>query len=738
MSTIPRSVASIMAPSQPAPSSSSLSEVSMPSGFGFGSESSSLGRTPSVWTQSSSLSDSTAPSLPPSPPPSEPPSTRSSSTPRPIRPPSSVAASSLKTPEASGSVSVSTPRGDVPSVRSLLDTVPSYRAPSTQGVTLEHLADELRRLADARGEETQDIADNVRALRDELRDLADFLHRPRSRPTSPFHAPSPMPHAPSPMPPAPSPRDHTPSPVAAPEPVIHWLEPPPMNYASSLLSRSSSDASSYLPSHHSDDDLWSPFPDSPYPGEPRVMSDEPEPSSPDYSPSSGYRYSPSTPLQGGSSESIDRPFPSPPPSSSPSSSSTSSTATPRPPTVLGDIGRSTEPPAVPEPAPAPDYAPVLDEIRATVDGLWHGQISTNHSLDWLREHYVPRDTELNDRMARIEDLLQSIINQPQPPVIPQPPIIPPPIETEPSTDSGSEIEWPIFRRSRVEIPDIQGPAPGPAPPGRSFAQQLDDLLRDTGTDVPLEPAERPPPVVPFTYQSLSRGIRPRSGVDITPAPPRSSTVPVTRPDIRRATDRVRAHPLPHQPPIFSEPLGPSEPDTFTSQPFPPRTFPSQGPTEPAPQSPRRRPPAPPVQPVNLTDLHRPPSRPSTAPNRLGGEIDRERVPWYSQARTQQPPSGEFDPGRPQPGGRPSRVDPPGPIHVQLPPVFDSLMDILRENRLAQLATVDQQRELMRYMRGLNEWLERDVHDRQAELRGVVARVDQLSNDIRARCCARTT
>ena len=54
----------------------------------------------------------------------------------------------------------------------------------------------------------------------------------------------------------------------------------------------------------------------------------------------------------------------------------------------------------------------------------------------------------------------------------------------------------------------------------------------------------------------------------------------------------------------------------------------------------------------------------------------------------------------------------------------------QENRLAQLATVDQQRELMRYMRGLNEWLERDVYDRQSELRGVVARVEQLSHDIR--------
>ncbi|KAF7319476.1 PH domain-containing protein [Mycena chlorophos] len=59
------------------------------------------------------------------------------------------------------------------------------------------------------------------------------------------------------------------------------------------------------------------------------------------------------------------------------------------------------------------------------------------------------------------------------------------------------------------------------------------------------------------------------------------------------------------------------------------------------------------------------------------------------------------------------------------------MAILRENRLAQLATVDQQRELMRYMRGLNEWLERDVRDRQQELRGVMARVDQIRAEMRA-------
>jgi hypothetical protein len=54
-----------------------------------------------------------------------------------------------------------------------------------------------------------------------------------------------------------------------------------------------------------------------------------------------------------------------------------------------------------------------------------------------------------------------------------------------------------------------------------------------------------------------------------------------------------------------------------------------------------------------------------------------------------------------------------------------------------LASLEQQRELMRYMNSLNEWLGHDVEDRQAELRGVSARIDQLRDDMsrltRGRC-----
>ena len=46
-----------------------------------------------------------------------------------------------------------------------------------------------------------------------------------------------------------------------------------------------------------------------------------------------------------------------------------------------------------------------------------------------------------------------------------------------------------------------------------------------------------------------------------------------------------------------------------------------------------------------------------------------------------------------------------------------------------LASLEQQRELMRYMNSLNDWLGNDVADRHAELRGVSDRIDQLAEDL---------
>jgi hypothetical protein len=53
----------------------------------------------------------------------------------------------------------------------------------------------------------------------------------------------------------------------------------------------------------------------------------------------------------------------------------------------------------------------------------------------------------------------------------------------------------------------------------------------------------------------------------------------------------------------------------------------------------------------------------------------------------------------------------------------------QENRFMHLASLEQQRELMRYMNSLNEWLGHDVEDRHAEMRGLSERIDRLSDGL---------
>ena len=52
--------------------------------------------------------------------------------------------------------------------------------------------------------------------------------------------------------------------------------------------------------------------------------------------------------------------------------------------------------------------------------------------------------------------------------------------------------------------------------------------------------------------------------------------------------------------------------------------------------------------------------------------------------------------------------------------------------------MDQQRELMRYMADLNNWLARDVQDRQAEIRGVNARIENLRREVNNLAAGRGT
>ncbi|KAL4072252.1 hypothetical protein J3A83DRAFT_4240397 [Scleroderma citrinum] len=67
-----------------------------------------------------------------------------------------------------------------------------------------------------------------------------------------------------------------------------------------------------------------------------------------------------------------------------------------------------------------------------------------------------------------------------------------------------------------------------------------------------------------------------------------------------------------------------------------------------------------------------------------------------------------------------------PKSSELSPLSDTLVEVLREH---QEATVAQLREMTGYMRGLNDSLSRDAVDRQQELRGVTARIDQLRSEM---------
>ncbi|KAF8958935.1 hypothetical protein BDZ97DRAFT_1761747 [Flammula alnicola] len=296
---------------------------------------------------------------------------------------------------------------------------------------------------------------------------------------------------------------------------------------------------------------------------------------------------------------------------------------------------------------------IQDQLRALEDG----QTSARDLLNALQSREVPQPedhtAELADRLQRIENLVQALVDQRHP--------------------RGPEIQILGELASPLDGPHM--PIPVTAQTGPSMVQQLDDIL--SSSNLPSTGVSEPPGG-PFVYQPAERGER-------APEEPPMHTMRDQAPGQR-----------------FHGPPGPT-PDRFL--------------------------------------------RPPTAPASLGQDDTRQGPSWYlpsrrDTTRVQRPsvttaniPPASTGPSPSAPGAQqqPQRVYmpmPAGPTVLQLPPLFDSLMEILRENRLAQLATVDQQRELMRYMRGLNEWLERDVHDRQSEIRGVVARVEQLSHDLR--------
>lgn len=446
------------------------------------------------------------------------------------------------------------------------------------------LAEDLHRYNEARGDETRAIADNVQALRDELLDLSAFLRRTPPPPTPALYsqpvslqpvpsqpAPpqsaspppassqiaSPQPASPqiaspqiaSPQPASPPPaslqpdRPHVPQPipqlVVRPEverinrsvggnSVVSSLARGALTVSSGQLTRATSSASSigsFLSSHHSDDDLLASesgsYHDSPPPwhAPPIPESDDSsvftETSSYDSGPYHDGSESPSLP---------PLPPPSPTPSSSPPSSSTS-TVTARP---------------LPTP---PDLLGPLNAIQEQLTALWHGQTSTNHMLDELRDRRIPQpdNSELIDRLHRIEDLLQSLLSQgpPETRIITEPAPPPPPPTQLRSVIHSDDSDILTSFGSEPEMP-TPVPARGRGP---SLVQQLDEILSATLPSVVVEP---PPPLVSFVYQPAERGTRPRSAspVSISTLPPRPETEPPPFPFWRqRERQRIRRRPL---------------------------------------------------------------------------------------------------------------------------------------------------------------------------------------------------
>ncbi|KAF8067514.1 hypothetical protein FPV67DRAFT_1764052 [Lyophyllum atratum] len=276
---------------------------------------------------------------------------------RQLHSPFSMTGAQLRTPELpSMNVSLSTPRGSAQTTQSSLRTQTSESAPPERDLScdIDRIADDLRRYHDARGNENRDLGDNIRALRDELRHLSQYLHRtpsPRARPSQPL-------------------LDQM---IGGSSPVYSLLPGDHRDMSVTSLSRATSSASgigSYLSYHHSGDEYLASesYHDSPPPWHAPTIS-ESDDSFPRVGPS---RLDPQV---------LRRP-------------------------LQFDVARFLR---------LRTSSGPLEAAREQLNALREGQVSTKHMLDRLvgdRTTQTQDNPELRDRLLRIEELLQGLSNQP--------------------------------------------------------------------------------------------------------------------------------------------------------------------------------------------------------------------------------------------------------------------------------------------------------------------------------------
>jgi len=361
---------------------------------------------------------------------------------------------------------------------------------------MEALVEELRNYDRNRGLEHQDIADNIRALRNELTELADFLHR------TPPPAPAPVIIQQTVPAPEPAPVVEAPAPPSEPAEEIHYLQPDDFKVT---LSRGTSRSStiSFLSSHHSDDEILNEAPS--------VLMDEEQ--------SDGWSITSSEVTESTTTISTSAVTTSVTPSAVPTRAST---ATAR-----------QEPPAI----QIPDYLPQLNDIIKHMDELGQGQEAVLRLIDQLNKREIPDQTKgLAERLVRIEDLVKNLIDVQGHPRAAVPNVqqifIPQPSEPRSGsvTDSSSSQDRlrdidrlrQILQGITPAEPTREAPPPSHVPPLHSH---LDDILTMAPPVVANIAVQGPPPLIPFVYKPAERQSGTESPLTIEDLPPRSWSEP---------------------------------------------------------------------------------------------------------------------------------------------------------------------------------------------------------------------
>ena len=513
----------------------------------------------------------------------------------------------------SPSVSLETPQTERPSIYSDLETVPTQvHTERTEVITLEidrllHRIDELDHF---RSEESREIAENIRIIRDELFDLSEYV---RTRLVETETETERIIIEERPAPSAVSRRDQSVTAISiserrdqsvgamsvASEPrvapagprVYHGLRPipltPPPIRSPSISSMSSS--ISFLSSHHSDFSLLDAEEVELHPPSP-VWPSEPSSPSSDFTPSiiSSSEPSPGPTLSLTSSSSSPTPPPSSPTPSTPSTSSTESSGTAR---QVPGITMTT-------------IRDMLAQVREQTSALWEGQHSTNQMLDEIRQSRpAPQDnTDILERLHRIEALIRTLMTTRQDvqrdqrdgldhrETVEETETIrvtegeervtrhrDEESETQ-SEDSQADVESLLSRwRDMVRGRDRHFPIPAPVPhrAGLSLDEQLMELLNVPPAPIPSD--IRPPPqLIPFVYQPAPRPARSRS---TSPVLRQASAPPFREPHWTPETlhhpplhpRRPRREPIPRPPPRTEHAIPHEAPVVPESVPGPPRT-----------------------------------------------------------------------------------------------------------------------------------------------------------------------